>query len=459
MERKLDWSKANNAKVNTEEFSGETIEDVQNLRKKIEPWLSAIFQSEHLSLLVGSGLTTSVSHLARTTSTTMSRLDITNSLSDKIKESARKSAEKMGRGEPNLEDDLRAAYELLTGLNILGDSREAAIATEVENKLLEFINSILKTEADFLDKLLTEKTQEANNALLYLKTFLLSFSSRAASRERLNLFTTNYDRFIEYGCDDSGIIVLDRFKGKILPVFRTTKLELDYHYNPPGIRGEPRYVEGVIRLTKLHGSVDWRFKDNRIVRCALPFGAKAISSTIPHPELPKNPRESVVIYPNSAKDIETAFYPYAELFRDFSTSICRPNSVVVTYGYSFGDSHINRVIEDMLTIPSTHLVIISFDDKTERIRKLFNRSNRSQITLLIGNHFGDLTSLVDNYLPKSSIDRITSAMQNILEKRGERVNTNANDAITSDSSTTNSPAVRAMEAPTQTETPSGGPFG
>jgi hypothetical protein len=27
-----------------------------------------------------------------------------------------------------------------------------------------------------------------------------------------------------------------------------------------------------------------------------------------------------------------------------------PNSTLITYGYSFGDEHINRVIRDMLTI-------------------------------------------------------------------------------------------------------------
>ena len=51
-----------------------------------------------------------------------------------------------------------------------------------------------------------------------------------------------------------------------------------------------------------------------------------------------------MIYPNPAKDIETAYYPYADLFRDFSASLCRPNSSLITYGYGFGDDHINRVI-------------------------------------------------------------------------------------------------------------------
>jgi hypothetical protein len=42
--------------------------------------------------------------------------------------------------------------------------------------------------------------------------------------------------------------------------------------------------------------------------------------------------------------METAFYPYADLFRDFSASLCRPNSSLVTCGYGFGDDHVNRAI-------------------------------------------------------------------------------------------------------------------
>ena len=127
----------------------------------------------------------------------------------------------------------------------------------------------------------------------------------------------------------------------------------------------------------------------------------------------------VVIYPNSLKGIDTAFYPYSELFRDFSSQVCRPNSVVVTYGYGFGESHINHILKDMLTVPSTHLVIISYNEVTGRIQRFYENNNKAQITLLIGNHFGNLKELVDNYLPKAAIDRITQRMQNILEKRGK----------------------------------------
>ena len=37
---------------------------VSELRKDIEPWLTALFQSERLNLLVGSGLTISMENLA-----------------------------------------------------------------------------------------------------------------------------------------------------------------------------------------------------------------------------------------------------------------------------------------------------------------------------------------------------------------------------------------------------------
>jgi hypothetical protein len=133
-------------------------------------------------------------------------------------------------------------------------------------------------------------------------------------------------------------------------------------------------------------------------RAPISFGAEK-----GHPELPKEPFETVMVYPNPAKDLETSEYPYAELFRDFSASLCRPNSVLVCYGYGFGDDHINRVIGDMLTIPSTHLVIISRWDAGGRIPAFTSRTGRpAQTSVLIGNHFGDIATLVRNFDHRSS---------------------------------------------------------
>ena len=399
---------ANEQKHIEKDFKENSVFKTKEIREIIEPWLTAVFQSEHLSLLIGSGLTNAISSMTKITTICMPRIDFKCEYKDSIKKFADEEAKNMDRGQANFEDDLRVATELLKGFKILGDEKEAEVLNgEINNKLSSFLKEILKNEGCFFN---SEKYQEAMDIL---KRFLISFSARASSRDRLSIFTTNYNRFIEYGLDEAGILTLDRFIGKIKPIMRFHRVDLDYHYNPPGIRGEPRYVEGVVRFIKLHGSLDWRFNNTEIIREPISFGSSINEKFF------SDPLDNVVIYPNSSKAIETAYFPYSELFRDFSTAICRPNSVLVTYGYGFGDSHINRIIEDMLTIPSTHIVIISYDKVDGRLEKIVKKINKSQLTLLIGSHMADLQVLTDNYLPKSAIDRITERKHNILEKRGE----------------------------------------
>jgi hypothetical protein len=385
------------------------------IRKHIEPWLSAVFQSEHLSLLIGNGLSAAIANAANADAASMEIPEFDCELNDEIDKFAAGSAKAIGRDKPNFEDKVRVASQLITGLKILNDDRYKRVQIALNEALLEFVGSILETEEAILDAI-EEGTTEGHFAKDLLESFLLSFASRAASRERLHIFTTNYDRLIEYGCDLIGLRVVDRFIGGLSPIFRSSRVEVDLHYNPPGIRGEPRYLEGVVKLTKLHGSIDWRFHGGIVQRYAIPFG-----SDVDHPDLPKEPFQTVMIYPNPAKDVETLEYPYAELFRDLASSLCRPNSALITYGYGFGDDHINRVILDMLSIPSTHLVIISYDDNSGRIHKFCSDAGHEpQISLLIGDHFGELSNLSNYYLPKPAIDPITWRRADLLKRRDDR---------------------------------------
>ena len=384
-------------------------------RSRIEPWLTSLFQSEHLSLLCGSGITNAISILSGAGSgTTMGGTTFSN-YKDKIEAAAKVSAEASGRKDGNIEDQIRTANDLLRGLKILGKTNKAnTLENELNSIISEFANSILKTEKGIAS---TEKSKR-ENAYRILINFLLSFASRTGNKERLNIFTTNYDRLIEVGAELAGIHLMDRFVGTMMPIFRSSRLQLDVHYNPPGIRGEPRYLEGVVRLTKLHGSVDWIQNGGEIRRIGLPFGADNIDSYLKAPGLYGTNAMGVMIYPNSAKDRETAEYPYVELFRDFAASICRPNSTLVTYGYGFGDEHINRVLNDMLTIPSTHIVIISYNDPIGRILKFYNESpNKAQISIMIGSNLGDISNLANDYLPKSAIDRTTIRLAELLQNR------------------------------------------
>ena len=387
----------------------------KELRQRIEPWLTSLFQSEHLSLLAGSGLTHAVHCLAAEKGAAgMGALALSQHQTE-INAAAEKAADAAGRKKGNLEDQLRVANELLRGLEILQMNDEAkALRDDLQTGMQAFAQSILASEAGIAiaDH---EQREQAFNTLV---TFLMSLASRTGVRDRLNVFTTNYDRLIEAGAELAGLHLLDRFLGKLMPIFRSSRVDLDMHYNPPGIRGEPRYLEGVARYTKLHGSVDWVQTGKDIRRIGLPFGAANVEPYLQAPGLSGVTAHELMIYPNAAKDRETADYPYVELFRDLAAAVCRPNSTLVTYGYSFGDEHINRVIRDMLTIPSTHLVVISYDDPLGRIMQTYEELGRpSQISLLIGPALADLTTLTEHYLPKPAIDKTTFRMSELLKQR------------------------------------------
>lgn len=339
----------------------------------------------------------------------MAKVTFGTEFDSQIDNYAESEAKIMGRGAANIEDQFRSALSVYEGLKIIDATKAVSLKTAMDSKLKEFLDSLLLTEAGLVAAT-KEKRVSAESAL---QSFLLSFASRAASRERLHVFTSNYDRLIEHGCDLAGLRIIDRFVGALTPVFRSARVEVDVHYNPPGIRGEPRFMEGVIRVTKLHGSLDWQYnkEDRKISRKGIPFGAPTT-----HTDMPTNPVDTVMIYPNPAKDVETTQYPYAELFRDFAAATCRPNAVVVTYGYGFGDDHINRVLLDMLTIPSTHLVVLGYE-ADDRLKGFLAQTRVAQVSLLIGPHFGDLTTLIENYLPKPTLDYITGRMAELLKNR------------------------------------------
>lgn len=377
-------------------------------KKIIEPWLSAALQTDHLSLLLGSGFTTAVCQIAGVSSSSMEKAKF-GEFSQKINEFSTRSAEKMGRGSANIEDQIRTAFSLLRGYEIEGKKKEYERLSNLLNSVLEnFTSSILSSETNLKNVITNDNGKKAISTL---QSFLLTFASRTATRERTHIFTTNYDRIIEYGCDVSGIKILDRFWGKVIPKFEESPSSIDYYYHTPDAKNEFRYAEGVVRYSKIHGSIDWYEDNGTVYRDALRFGTDKIS-------LPNGTtyRDHLMIYPNSMKSVETAFYPYAELFRDFGSSICRPNSTLFTYGYGFGDTHINKIIKEMLMVPSTHIVIISYQ-ADERLKSFLESVNMAQITLLLGEEFASLEKLVDYYLPKAAIDMLTTTASKLLEAR------------------------------------------
>lgn len=123
------------------DLSDEDIKDTDTLRKYIEPWLTAVFQSEHLSVLLGSGFTSGVATAADGRAASMTKCKWTcDDLEDKVDEYAEQIAKVCRRGAANIEDQLRAAMQLEAGLTVMGDERAALWKTEIDKQLKRFMD-------------------------------------------------------------------------------------------------------------------------------------------------------------------------------------------------------------------------------------------------------------------------------------------------------------------------------
>ena len=197
--------------------------DPVNHREHIEPWLSALFQAEHLNLLVGSGLTAAISIEAGVCPIDMGSTTLRLEFADAVDEAAQRTAKTLGRRTSNIEDQIRSVAELIGGFRIIACSQTVVAGIvqllsdwqlALDQILSSFLTNILDTERG-IDLTLTDAARQgkAERIRRLLSGFLLPFASRATTRERTHIFTTNYDRLIEFGCDLLGLRVVDRFVG------------------------------------------------------------------------------------------------------------------------------------------------------------------------------------------------------------------------------------------------------
>ena len=120
-------------------------QDVAPGREDIEPWLSALLQAEHCSLLLGSGFTMGACALIGAGAPSMSAgIQMADEvLGAAIECEATRAAGTMGRGTPNLEDRLRTAMAAEAGLRIVNDDRVSHLRDTIGNALRELVEDIL----------------------------------------------------------------------------------------------------------------------------------------------------------------------------------------------------------------------------------------------------------------------------------------------------------------------------
>ncbi len=178
---------------------------------------------------------------------------------------------------------------------------------------------------------------------------LAAWVARADYHLPVELFTVNYDLLLETALERMRVPYFDGFVGTLEARFHTGLVE-----GSPGSDAEsiPAFF---VRLWKLHGSVNWAYKDvQQIVRLGQP--------------VPKG--LAAAIYPSDAKYEESRRVPFVVLQDRLRQALHQPETLMLITGYSFGDDHLNEHIFDAATRRQrSEFIAFCFSDIPEVLAK------------------------------------------------------------------------------------------
>ena len=140
----------------------------------------------------------------------------------------------------------------------------------------------------------------------------------------VEIFTINYDLLFETALERRRVPYFDGFVGILKAGFNTELVEGSVG------RDEKCVPAFFVRLWKLHGSVNWLWETQNIVRLGQP-----VTSSL-----------AAAIYPSDAKYDESRRVPFVVLQDRFRRALQEPETIVIISGYSFGDEHLNELIFD-----------------------------------------------------------------------------------------------------------------
>jgi len=164
--------------------------------------------------------------------------------------------------------------------------------------------------------------------LVFHRKFLASIS-HGRSRQGLTrpcIFTTNYDLCFEIAAAQAGINVVDGFTHGFMPRYRSELLASDVVAEH---QGGPEKLGDVVKITKLHGSIDWAFSDGHLQRNW------------------KSADDPLMIYPDGDKVGKAMTHEIFSAFHySFRDKVKAPNTCVLISGFGYRDENVSSILRD-----------------------------------------------------------------------------------------------------------------
>lgn len=246
--------------------------------------------------------------------------------------------------------------------------------------------------------------------------------------KRINVFTTNYDLLFERAFDEFLLKnQLIYFNDGSRGVFKKYVSNKNYYLNVSHSGYNDNYKREVptINLFKLHGSISWELKEENIMVTEVNSNIKSIrdlaNSKLTREDIEEkiyslkdkniykfvsnlncltekldlgsefynsfdeNYSKLAIINPNKYKFAKTVSEQhYYQLIRSFSYELEKKQSVLIIFGFSFADEHIQDIFERSLLNPELQVYLISYSKEGQDLQK---------------NKFGGYKNI--NFLPKN----------------------------------------------------------
>lgn len=213
-----------------------------------------------------------------------------------------------------------------------------------ENEKETFNHSIQK-----ILELIKENTNYSYDSKDLKHGALLNFLSSLSGKDgnKFSVFTTNYDVLIEEAAAENNFVIFDGFNFTPLPKFDSNMFEWNLVKEVPNVNTrEVEYKDKTFNLVKIHGSLTWERQENgSIIRKS----KDSITDT----------NNMVMVFPSSDKFAQSYQEPYFELFTKFQELIKRPNTLLISSGFSFADDHISKMVTQALKNNSSLKLLVT----------------------------------------------------------------------------------------------------
>ncbi len=240
--------------------------------------------------------------------------------------------------------------------------------------------------------------ENLNNYEIFLTTLLGLLDRRKDLNRKINIFTTNYDGCLSHTADSilmkgsHDFVVNDGASG-----FHRKHLHsknFSTFQCQTGIFERSNYGIPQLNIIHLHGSVYWSKSGEKIeVNYRNDFRNLLAEETLENlnryseflgtngnktEEIPSLPfsKEQMdnfwdeynklpIVNPTKWKFYETVFEEhYYQMLRLLSYELEKPNSILITFGFSFADEHILRLIQRSLSNPQLHTFICCYSSNS-----------------------------------------------------------------------------------------------